>query len=173
MRYLMFIAGLLAIGLAWLLLYRASSVYRLNQWMRDYVFNDEWVLFSGGKVAVVLLLIGGGALFFGMRQVTDDQTIKPNIAEEIITESRLDMVRGHFTRAITRCEGVLHSDPNNIDAWEVIAMSWWMAGDKDRARAALQNVVRIKPDYFTKKTPLARIYAKPEKNNKSADVAPQ
>src|SRR5687767_8701331 len=109
MDFLQIIAGIFALILAWALVLRHKLIFKINAWLRERIFSDELILFSGGRVAVLLIVLGGVALFSGLENVVDLQPIKANIASSILHQARQDLKEGKHRRVINRCKILVRS----------------------------------------------------------------
>jgi len=147
MHYLKITIGLSAVALAWLVLFRTGVIFRVNAWMRDTVFSDRLVLFSGRRVALLLIVLGGLSLFSGVEQVIEVRSLKPEVAASILEEARKDFRGGHYTRVVTRCKELIRSDPKNAEVWELLATAWWALGQKEEARTAVEALLQINPEH--------------------------
>lgn len=151
MEILQIALGLLALLLAWLFLFRKKLLFTINEFMRRRVFSDTLVLFQGRRMAALLFVLGAVALFSGIERVIDVQPIKPKIAAEMLSQAREDLKEGHYTKVVNRCRELVRSDPKNGPAWELLASAWWAMGQKDRAAAAADALLRLDPRH-----PIAR-----------------
>lgn len=138
--------GLLALLLAWLYVYRNKLLFAVNDFMRRRIFSDHVILFQGRRMAALLTILGIVALFSGIETMIDVEAIKPKIAAEMITEARTDLREGHYTKVVNRCKELLRSDPNNVEAWELLASAWWAVGQKERAAKAADSLLRLDPN---------------------------
>ena len=154
MPILQILLGLLAILVAWLFFHRSRLLFAFNEFMRRRVFNDHVVLFQGRRMAALLILLGIIALFSGVESVVNVQPIKPNIAAEMLQQAQDDFRMGRYAKTVNRCKELVRSDPQNVDAWELLANAWWALGEKDRATKAVESILRINPDHPIKSTSL-------------------
>jgi len=146
MQFLKIFLGLIAVVLAWVLAFRSGLIFRLNQWMRDYVFSDQIVLFAGRRVAVLLLILGVIALFSGVEDVVSVRQIKPKIAAEILLQAEKDLANRNFRLVILRSKELVRSNPNYIKAWELLATAWWARGEKEKAKKAADAWIEYHPE---------------------------
>jgi cytochrome c-type biogenesis protein CcmH/NrfG len=145
MTTLKILLGLLFLGLAWLYVFRKNLVFQLNSWMRENVFNDQVVLFSGKRVAVLLFMLGFVALFSGVKNVIRVESIPPNIAANMIAQSREHLARKEYSQVVARCKELVHANPNSKDAWELLAMAWSAMGETKLSYQAAENLLRLDP----------------------------
>lgn len=145
MPILTILLGLLALLIAWLILYRTKVLFALNDFMRQRVFSDKVVLFQGRRMAALLTLLGTVALFSGIESVIDVQRIKPKIAAEMLTQAKDDLAHGSYVSVVSRCRELVRSDPQNIEAWNLLAQGWWALGQRDRAAKAVESILRLDP----------------------------
>jgi cytochrome c-type biogenesis protein CcmH/NrfG len=146
MQLIKIVLGVLALGLAWAVLFRTGLIFKLNTWMRDNVFNDRLILFSGRRVAVLLLVLGGVALFSGVEDIIEVPPIKSNIAAKMLEDARQDFREARYLEVVRRCKELVRADPKNIEAWELLATGWWALGEKEQAKKAVEVILRIDPE---------------------------
>jgi cytochrome c-type biogenesis protein CcmH/NrfG len=145
MLQLKILLGILAVAAAWLVIFRRSFIFKLNQLMRERVFNDQLVLFSGRRVAILLIVLGGLALFSGISDIRDAQPIPDHIAREIILKAQSDLATGQYHRVVKRTRDLVRSNPKNTDAWELLTQGAWAMGQRDLAKQAVDALLRIDP----------------------------
>ena len=162
MQILKIALGLLALLIAWLFLFRKKLIFAINEFMRRRVFSDRVVLFQGRRMASLLVILGVVALFSGVEGVIDVQAIRPKIAAVMMAQAREDLRLGRYTKVVNRCRELVHSDPKNVDAWELLANAWWAMGQKDRAATAADSVLRLDPDNAISRSSIGQYLA--EKN---------
>ena len=143
MTALKIVIGIALLVLAWVYLYRRQFVFRMNAWMRENVFNDHVVLFSGKRVAILLVVLGIVALFSGVRSVVSVQTVPPKIAAELIAQSRTHLMHKEYTQVIRRCRPIVRANPNSKEAWELLVAAWSAMGEKELAFNAAVNLARL------------------------------
>ncbi len=141
------LVGLLAVALAWMVLFRTGMVFRFNAWMRERVFSDRLILFSGRRVALLLIALGGISLFSGIEEVVEVRPLKPEAAANILKEARQDFRRGRYTKVVNRTKELIRSNPKDVEVWELLATAWWALGEKEKARKAVESLLRIEPDH--------------------------
>jgi tetratricopeptide (TPR) repeat protein len=147
MQLLQLFLGSMALLLAYILFFKKSLIFKMNAFMRDYVFADHVVLFSGGRIAILLLILGTVALFSGVDRVTRGQFLRPRIASKIFDQALAADRSGRHDEAVSRCQELLRSDPNNLAALELMATAYTALGQKDQAREALLKILSINPHY--------------------------
>ncbi len=147
MHFLKILLGLFALLLAWVVVFRSGLVFKFNAWMRERIFSDQFVLFSGKRVAVLLLVLGAVSFFSGLEQVINIQQIKPSMAASLLEQARRDFKVRHYTRVINRCKVLVRSNPQDAQAWELLAMSWHSLGEKQKARQAAESLLRLNPQH--------------------------
>ncbi|MFN0117893.1 MAG: tetratricopeptide repeat protein [Elusimicrobiota bacterium] len=147
MVFLIIIISFLLFLLAWAVLFRTQLIYKINEWFREQVFNDRWILFSGRRVAILLLFLGGIALFSGLSEMIKSRNIPPAIARQMLEQAQKDLSKGEYLKVVHRCRDLVRSDQRNVDAWELFAIASLALGDKDQARVALNSISRVDPNY--------------------------
>ncbi len=162
MEILKIVLGLVALLLAWLFLFRKKWLFTLNEFMRRRVFSDTVVLFQGRRMAALLFALGAVAMFSGIEGVIDVQAIKPHIAAEMQSQAHEDFRLGRYTKVVNRCRELVRVDPKNLDAWELLANAWWAMGQKDRAAAAAEAILRVDPNHSISRSLIVQYYE--EKN---------
>ena len=85
-------------------------------------------------IAVVILLIGGGYLFFGRRSSTDNQTA----GIDAMKNGQLERARGEFAKAV-------NADPKAATPHVFLARIAREQGDLATARAQLDTALRLEP----------------------------
>ncbi len=148
--------GLAALLVAWALLFRAQLVYRFNRWMREFAFSDQWVVFSGRRIALLFFVLGCIALFSGLENITENQPVKTRIVGKMLEQAQQEFSKGHYSHAINRCEVVLRSDPDNIQARELIATSYFFSGSNEKAYKEVAQILRLNPTYAMSESPFAK-----------------
>lgn len=138
--------GLLFLGGAWLVLFKSQILFKFNAWMREVVFSDHLILFSGRRLAILLLVLGGLSLFSGLEDFTQFEAIKPEVAAQILDQANDDFKKGRHIRVINWCQVLVRSNPKNIQAWELLANSWWAVGKKSKSYNAIQTLLLLDPD---------------------------
>lgn len=156
MYILKIVIGLLALVFAWSYLFHNKLVFRLNAWMREYVFNDNVVLFSGRRVAILLVILGALALFSGLENMVLIQPIQPHIAAQIIDQARIDLAKKKYPQVITRCRELIKSNPDYIPAWELLVSAWSEMGEKDLAHQGAMVLLRLDPNHPIGKSVFAK-----------------
>jgi cytochrome c-type biogenesis protein CcmH/NrfG len=157
MQIVLIIIGIGAVGLAWVLIYRTTSIYKFNAWVRESIFSDQWVLFSGRRLAFLLLILGGISLFSGIEYVTRTQPIKPRIAARLLKQAEKDFFNEKHENVIYQCKELIRSDPKNLRAQELMAGSLWAAGNREEAQRIIEAILNEDPNYPIKKGPLAKL----------------
>lgn len=137
--------GLTLLVLAWLIIFQKNLVFKLNAWMRENIFNDHVVLFSGRRVAILLFVLGIVAVFSGIRNVIEVPAIPPKTAAEMIAQSREHLAHGEFAQVVNRCKILVRANPSSIEAWELLVAAWSAMGEKDLALKAAENLNRLDP----------------------------
>jgi tetratricopeptide (TPR) repeat protein len=146
MTMLKIFLGLLLLGLAWIYIFRKNMVFQLNQWMRETVFNDQVALFSGKRVAVLLFALGLIALFSGIKNVVTVQGIPPNVAADMISQSREHLAKKEYAQVVARCKELVRANPSSVEAWELLAAAWSALQQKALAIQAAENLFRLDPE---------------------------
>lgn len=160
MQILKIVLGILALLVAWAYVFRHKIIFAVNAWMREYVFSDHVVLFSGRRLAALLFLLGGLAVFSGISGVINVQVIKPNIAAQMLEEARSDLKKKRYSLVVNRCKELVRSNPREQEAWEMLVIAWWAMGEKDLAKQAAESLLRIDPSNALGKGPIAKILDK-------------
>ncbi len=165
MTMLKIFLGLLLVGIAWLYIFRKNTVFQLNSWMRENVFNDQVVLFSGKRVAILLFVLGLVAIFSGIKNVIHVQPIPPNIAADMVVQSREYLARKEYIQVVTRCKELVRANPNSTDAWELLISAWSALGEKQLAFQAAENLSRLDPENAVARSVLQRKNDMPKKTS--------
>jgi len=151
------ILGLLALLIAWVLVKQAKLVFKFNAWMRDYVFSDQVILFSGKRVAILLLVLGVISLFSGVEQISRVQSLRPRIAAKIFNQAQKDFLAGDYDKVIQKCNELLKSDPANLPVLELLASTYLSIKQKEKAMECLRKILFINPNYHIDRGPLVKI----------------
>ncbi len=150
MQFIQILLGLLAFFLAWVLIFKKPLIFKLNAFMRDRVFTDQLVLFSGGRIAFLLLVLGVVALFSGVDLVTRDQVLGPRSAAKLFEIAQDDFRDKNYGQVLIKCRELLRSDPHNMAVLELLMRTQRELGQKDEARETLLKIVQINPTYSVK-----------------------
>lgn len=130
-----------------MVLFQTKFVYKFNAFMRERVFTDQWILFSGRRLAFLLFLLGGLSLFSGLENIVERQTLPPKIAAQLLEQARNDFQQHRYDMAVRRCRELVRSDPKNVDAWEILAHSYWALGEPKQTLSAAEIILRLNPDH--------------------------
>ncbi len=147
MHILKILLGLFALVGAWSYIFHNKLIFRLNAWMRENVFSDQVVLFSGRRVAILLTVLGGLSLFSGLENLIELQPVKPRITAEIIQQARVDLGQKKYKQVISRCRELTKTNPDSVEAWELLVSAWSEMGEKEMARQAATVLLRLDPDH--------------------------
>src|SRR5438034_1338707 len=132
MQIIKIVLGIFLLLVAWGYIFQKKLIYKINAWMRDFVFNDQTVLFSGCRVAILLIVLGVIALFSGMQDLITISPLKPQIAAQILEQARHEIANQRFPSAVQRCRILIRSNPNSIEAWEVLVTALSAMGEKEK-----------------------------------------
>lgn len=138
--------GILLLLAAWGYLFQKKLIFKLNAWMREIVFSDQVALFSGRRVAILLMVLGGLSLFSGLGSFVQGPVMTPELAAQILTQARQDLLSKEYARAIRRGRELVKSNPSSIPAWEFLVEAYTRVGEKDKARQATIVLLRLDPD---------------------------
>lgn len=166
MKILLITFGIAAIFLAWAFVFQRSLIFKVNTWMREYVFTDELALFSGKRLAALLLALGGVALFSGVDRVVRDQGLRPRVAARLFQQAQDDYLNKRYDDVLFRCRELIKSDPRNIPVWELMATALVALDRKPEAQQALAKILEIDPNYPINKSPLKKIFQAKKKLKK-------
>jgi tetratricopeptide (TPR) repeat protein len=150
MQFVQILLGLLALFLAWVLIFKKPLIFQLNAFMREHVFTDQLVLFSGGRIAFLLLVLGVVALFSGVDLVTRNQVLGPRSASKIFERAQDDFNDKDYNAALVKCRELLHSNPSDVAVLELMMRAHRELGQKDEARETLRKILEINPRYSVK-----------------------
>ena len=156
MQTLKILLGVLAVLLAWTFLFRTNLILKINAWVRENVFSDRVILFSGRRVAILLLVLGAVAIFSGLEEVVEVQPIKPKIAATILDQARQNLNSGEHAHAIRRARELIRSNPKDAEAWRILALAAWASGQKELAGHAVETLLRLDPNDPIRKTSLGK-----------------
>ena len=134
--------------------------------MRDYIFSDQVILFSGKRVAVLLLILGVLAIFSGVEHIARVQSLKPKITAKIFNQAQKDYLNKDFEKSIQRCNELLKSDPTNVLVLELLASAYLSIGEKDKSMEILAKIMAVNPGYPIGKGPLQKFFGKKKKGGK-------
>lgn len=156
MSILQIFLGLLAFFLAWMLIFKKPLIFRLNEFMREKVFTDQLVLFSGGRIAFLLIALGVVALFSGVDLITREQGLRPKIAFKMYEQAHDDFSKKRYDSTIVRCEQLLRSKPNDLATLDLLMRAYWAVGKKDEARDVLHRILAVNPNYSVRNSPIKK-----------------
>src|SRR5258706_8506826 len=134
MSIIKILIGFLDLFFAWGLLFQAGLIFKINAWIRERIFNDQLILFSRRRLAVLLTLLGGVALFSGVDNVINFQRVNPEVLERVLDQARGEFHLHHYPHVISRCKQILRSSPENLETWELLEMSYWATNEKSQAQ---------------------------------------
>jgi hypothetical protein len=141
------ICGIIALLAAWALIFRKQLVYEFNRWMREYAFSDQWVIFSGTRVAVLLFVLGALALFSGIETINQTQVLKPSVVSKMLAGNLEDFKLKKFDRVIQKSQLIIKSYPDNQGAREYLIGAYFATHQSEKAKEEIQNLVAINPNY--------------------------
>jgi adenylate cyclase len=75
-----------------------------------------------------------------------------------------------YEEAVTACEKAIRLEPNNLFAHLVLAATYSMLGQEDRARAEASEVLRIEPRFSMERLAKARPHIDPDNTARFADA---
>ena len=165
MHYLKICAGIAALAFAWVVIYRTRFIFYLNSWMREKVFNDNLVLFSGKYFAALLIIVGGVALFSGLDDAVYVQYLKPAMVAHIVEQAKLDLAKGNHARVINQCWAVVRSQPTNKEAWALLVTASWARGDRKSTAEAANALYRLDRDNPVLKGPIRDLIHESKKDD--------
>src|SRR5882672_6665224 len=113
MQIIKIILGFLALIFAWSLLFRTGIIFRLNAWLKEHIFNDQIVLYSRRRLALLLFLLGVISLFSGVENVMKKPS-DPVREAALFEEAKFDFKSKQFPRVVTICRVLLKSNPKNV-----------------------------------------------------------
>ena len=145
MNILLIILGILFFFWAGVFLFRTGLIFKINTWMKEYVFSDQVALFSKRRMAILLFILGGVALFSGIEGIMEDDIIRPRIAASLIQLADENFQKGEYQKAIKVSAELLRSNPKNIPALKILAKSYWSLVDKKQALSALKIILALSP----------------------------
>jgi len=140
-------SGILALLIAWALVFRKQLIYEVNRWMREYAFSDQWVIFSGTRVAVLLFILGGVALFSGIDTMTQRQVLKPAIVTRLLERARENFENRQFDQVITKMGLILQSTPENLAARELLIAAYFSTKQPEKAKEEIAQLLAYSPQY--------------------------
>ena len=115
--------------------------------MRDFVFSDQLALFSGRRVAFLLIILGGLSLLSGLSTLIKPVEIQPQIAAQMIEQSKKDLKENRLPQVVSRCRLLVRSNPSEVEAWALLVEAWSRMGEKKLAREAVQVLLRLAPNH--------------------------
>lgn len=115
--------------------------------MREFVFSDQVVLFSGRRVAILLIALGGISLFSGLENFIAPKAIPPKIVAQMLEQSRTDFSKKRYAQVISRCRSVVKANPDEVEAWSLLVETYSRLGEKDLAREGANVLLRLDPNH--------------------------
>ncbi len=164
MQILKILIGFLALALAWSLLFRTGIIFRINTWLKDNIFNDQVVLYSRRRLALLLFVLGLVSLFSGIEKVMETSSMSTERAEKLFEDAKISLRAGQHQRVVTLCRILLKSDPKNILLREMEVNSLWAMGDRKETQKAVRILLVLDPSNRTAKKLTAKLA---EKKNES------
>ena len=145
MLFLKIIFGLFLLVVAWGYFFKKQLIFKLNSLMRDFVFNDQVVLFSGRRVALLLMVLAGISLFSGLENSRKRDPFPKEVAEQMLGQARIDFSQKKYANVIKRCKSLVKADPKYVDAWVLMVETWSRMGEKDLAHEGANILLRLDP----------------------------
>ncbi len=133
MEFLKISLGFAALFLAWGLLFRTGLIFRLNAWLKENVFNDQIVLYSRRRLALLLFVLGMVALFSGMDSVFHNTSISEEGAANLLSQAQMDFKSHQYLRVVSICRTLLKAEPRNISARELLSQTFWVLSRREEA----------------------------------------
>ena len=132
MDFLKVFIGILALFLAWAIVFKTRIIFRFNNWIRENVFTDDIVIFSGRRIAVLLLIMGGLALFSGIANITDNSLWTSKREARMMKNAETLFIEEKYAEVIELTENILNIEPDNLRALELMAGSFVAIGEKEK-----------------------------------------
>lgn len=145
MVFLKIFIGILALFLGWLFLFRKDLVYKANHWIRTTVFDDQLALYSGQRIASLLLILGCVALISGLDNSFYLEMLKPYQTSRQLNRVRNEFERKHYAHAIQKGQEYLVRKPNDVEVMGLVALSYYMNGDLKNAQSMVSQMMKIEP----------------------------
>lgn len=137
--------GVLLLLAAWGYLFQKKLIFKLNAWMREVIFSDQVALFSGRRVAILLLVLGAIALFSGLESFIKPPILQPHIQAQMLEQARQDLANKRHFSVIQRCRYVVKANPDSQEAWELLIETYARMGEKEMARQTAGVLLRLDP----------------------------
>lgn len=115
--------------------------------MRDNIFSDQLVLFSGRRLGIFLLILGGVSLFSGIDQVVIVKKLTSEALTNLLDHAEEDFLKKRYKRVIIQSKEIVRSDPKNVRAWELSIESLLAVGDRKKARKNLTFLLYVDPEH--------------------------
>lgn len=144
--------GFSSLLLAWGLLFRTGLIFRLNAWLKENVFNDQLVLYSRRRLALLLFVLGIVAMFSGVENIFQGLMSSQEETTNLLAQAHANFRSQKYQRVAIVCRALLRSDPRNIPARELLSNSLWALGQKDDAFREAHIL-----DYFSPGNSTARV----------------
>ena len=146
--------GLLALLAAWAYIFHNKLIFQINAWMRDRIFNDQMVLFSGRRVAMLLFVLGFLALFSGLQSMIKVPVSNSTDIPQLLDQAKAEFRAKKFTQVLVRCREIIKLSPKTAEAWELVVATWVELGDASRAREAAKMLLTVNPHHPIAKSKL-------------------
>jgi hypothetical protein len=163
MGILKILLGFMALLLGWGLLFKTGLIFRINAWLKENVFNDQMVLYSRRRLALLLFVLGVVALFSGVESVFRDAVISSENVETLIGQARGSFKLQKYERVVSICRTILRSNPRNVPARELLSNALWALGQKEEAFQEARLLQYFQPSNTTAQILLSKVPLKAAK----------
>ena len=160
MQILKILIGFLALGLAWSLLFKTGIIFKINTWIKENIFNDQVVLYSRRRLALLLFFLGIVSLFSGVEKVVRAPEIGGDRIDQMIVEAKLNLKNRDYQRVLKICRVLIKSNPKNIQVREMEVSALWALGQKKEAHHVVMILQALDPSNAVAKKIDAKISEK-------------
>ncbi|HBU70141.1 MAG TPA: hypothetical protein DEE98_07150 [Elusimicrobia bacterium] len=146
MLFLKLFLGILFFVLGWVYLYNPSLVLKINQFAREAVFNDRFLLLERKKLSILFFCASFLALYMGYSSISpSEDSFEAHTVSHRIYLAMLDLRSHNYQSAAQKYRAILEAAPNNIYALKGLARTYFAMGNAKRARDIYVRLSRLYP----------------------------
>jgi tetratricopeptide (TPR) repeat protein len=151
MIFLKLFIGILFFFLGWIYLYRSNLVLSLNRLARDIFFNDRRILLERKKLSILFFCFSFIALYMGFSSFSKELASRGKNHWTLESDNYLmylamqDYCTERYESALGKYAEILKHKPDDPDVLKRIAYTYTAMGEKKKARAIWQKLLRLVP----------------------------
>jgi hypothetical protein len=124
--------------LGWIYYYKPQRIQGINNFFRNKIFNDRYILFKRKKAAVVFFIIACILFTSGLIKAHHDEKNNKNLQFDIVNkEIILDIISVYVKR--------LSDSPKDLTILTKLAYSYEAFGEKNRELLTWEKILSLDP----------------------------